>query len=77
MNATILEAKDNLSDLVSRAQAGEEVIITSELEGEPLARLQALNGTTHQRLGSMATPGWELGEAFWEPLPADWEGTRE
>jgi hypothetical protein len=22
-----------------------------------------------KRLGLYATPGWELGEAFWEPLP--------
>ena len=78
MTATIFEAKTNFSDLVKRAQAGEEVIITSGREKTPVARLMPIEPKPKpQRLGSMATPGFELGEAFWEPLPPGWDGFRE
>jgi prevent-host-death family protein len=78
MTATIFEAKTNLSELVKRAQAGEEVIITSGREKTPVARLQPIEPVKFQRLGLYETPGWELGDGFWEPLPEDelrlWNG---
>lgn len=77
MNATIFEAKTRFSELVSRAVAGEEVIITSGRGKKPVARLEALHPRPMQRLGSMAKPGWRLGEAFWEPLPEGWDGAEE
>ena len=39
---TIFEAKTNLSELVRKAQKGEEVIITSGRNRVPVARLEAL-----------------------------------
>jgi prevent-host-death family protein len=77
----MFEAKTNLSELVKRAQAGEEVIITSGRARRPVAKLSAIKPVKFQRLGLYETPGWELGEAFWEPLPDDelrmWNGQGE
>jgi prevent-host-death family protein len=71
ISATIFEAKTNLSELIRQAEKGEEVIITSGREKTPVARLQAIEPVKVKRLGFMETPGFELGEAFWEPLPEE------
>lgn len=68
ITATIFEAKTNLSELVKKAQAGEEVIITSGREKKPVARLVATEPVTVQRLGFMENPNFELTDAFWEPM---------
>lgn len=73
-SATIFEAKTNLSELIKRAQAGETVIITSGRDKTPVAELQPIAPKQPKRLGALYTPGFELGEAFWEPLPAGWDG---
>jgi antitoxin (DNA-binding transcriptional repressor) of toxin-antitoxin stability system len=73
-SATIFEAKTTLSELIKRAQAGETVIITSGRDKVPVAELHAIAPQQAKRLGALYTPGFELGEAFWEPLPAGWEG---
>jgi prevent-host-death family protein len=76
--ATIFEAKTNFSELVKKAQRGEEVIITSGREKTPVAKIVAIEPVKRQRLGFMEIPGFELGEAFWEPLPEEelrmWNG---
>ena len=81
MTATIFEAKTRFSELIKRAQAGETVIITSGRNKTPVAKLEPIAPFKVQRLGLYETPGWELGEAFWEPLPEDelrlWEGEGE
>jgi prevent-host-death family protein len=81
ISATIFEAKTNLSELIRQAEKGEEVIITSGREKTPVARLQAIEPVKVKRLGFMETPGFELGEAFWEPLPEEelrlWDGEGE
>lgn len=78
LKATIFEAKTNLSDLVKKAQAGETVIITSGREKKPVARLEAIRPIGKKRLGVLATPGFVLSKAFFEPLPDDelalWDG---
>ncbi len=78
VTATIFEAKTNLSELLKRAQAGEEVIITSGRGKTPVARLQAIAPKRYKRLGARHTPGFMLGEGFWEPLSEAelqfWEG---
>ncbi len=71
MTATIFEAKTNLSELIKKAAAGEEVIITSGREKTPVARISPIEPVKVQRLGLLETPGFELGDAFWEPLPDD------
>ena len=81
ISATIFEAKTKLSELVKKAQAGETVVITSGRKKTPVARLEAIQPVTKKRLGALETPGFELGEAFWEPLPEEelrlWEGEEE
>ncbi|MBT9331139.1 type II toxin-antitoxin system Phd/YefM family antitoxin [Paracidobacterium acidisoli] len=68
ITATIFEAKTNLSELVKKAQAGEEVVITSGREKTPVARLEAIQPVEKKRLGFLADPNFVLGDAFWEPL---------
>jgi prevent-host-death family protein len=81
ITATIFEAKTNLSELLRKAQAGEEVLITSGREKKPVARLVALEPFAPKRLGARETPGFELTAAFWEPLPDEelrlWNGEGE
>ncbi len=74
ITATIFEAKTNLSELIKQAESGEEVVITSGREKKPVARLEAIKPVKVQRLGIRETPGFELGEAFWEPLPDEATG---
>jgi prevent-host-death family protein len=69
--ATIFEAKTNFSELVKKAQRGEEVVITSGREKTPVARLLAIEPVKKMRLGAMETPGFVLTDAFWEPLPEE------
>lgn len=81
ITATIFEAKTNLSELVKKAQAGEEVVITSGREKVPVARLQAIAPVKKKRLGALAHLGYVLPESFFDPLPeeelAGWEGGSE
>ncbi len=81
ITATIFEAKTNLSDLVKKAQMGEEVIITSGRDKTPVARLEAIHPVSKKRLGALETSGFELTSAFYEPLPEDelrlWNGEGE
>ena len=78
ITATIFEAKTNLSELIKKAQNGEEVVITSGRDRTPVARLEPIKPKAKKRLGFMYTPGFKLTEAFWEPLPEEelrlWEG---
>jgi prevent-host-death family protein len=67
--SNLYEAKTNLSQLVDRAAAGEEIIIAKA--GVPLAKLVPLRGRTEPR-----TPGgWEgkvkIADDFDAPLPSD------
>jgi antitoxin (DNA-binding transcriptional repressor) of toxin-antitoxin stability system len=76
-SATIFEAKTNLSELIKKAQAGEKVVITSGREKKPVAEITAIVPSKAKRLGALFTPGFELGNAFWEPLPDDMTGETE
>ena len=82
-SATIFEAKTNLSELVRRAQAGEEVLITSGREHKPVARLVAVDPDpplARRRIGFMEGEG-SIGPEFFDPLPDDelrlWNGEGE
>ena len=79
--ATIFEAKTNLSELVRRAQLGEEVVITSGRERKPVARIVAVNPVPEsRRIGFMKGEG-SVGPEFFDPLPEDelrlWNGEGE
>jgi prevent-host-death family protein len=76
--ATIFEAKTNLSELIQRAQKGEEVIITTGRERKPVARIVALDpAPERRRIGFMKGEG-SIGPEFFKPLPDDelrlWNG---
>jgi prevent-host-death family protein len=65
----LYEAKTNLSQLVERAAAGEEIVIAKA--GRPLARLVPLaKRTTPRPLGLLAGQV-RIGEDFDDPLPDD------
>jgi prevent-host-death family protein len=79
---TIHEAKTNLSKLIARAQAGEEIIIARGKE--PVARLEAVaeKGGTRGVFGILKGEVEPLPDAFFfDPLPEDelrlWEGEDE
>jgi prevent-host-death family protein len=67
------EAKTNLSRLLDRAHAGEEIVLAKA--GKPWARLVPLDAKEPRRPGLV--PG-NLTEDFFEPLPQDeidgWDG---
>lgn len=81
IEASIFEAKTNLSQLVKEVQKGEVVTITSGRARTPVARLEAIQPVVKKRLGALETPGFVLPEAFFEPLPEDelrlWSGDGE
>ena len=81
ISATIFEAKTRLSELIKKAQSGETVVITSGKDKRPVARLEAIEPVKKKRLGALETPGFVLGDGFWEPLPEEelrlWEGEGE
>ena len=67
----LYEAKSNLSRLVERAAAGEEIIIAKA--GRPLARLVPLAAarTAPRPLGLLAGQGFSIADDFDAPLPDD------
>ncbi len=81
ITATIFEAKTKLSELVKKANAGETVVITSGREKTPVATINPIAPVKPQRLGICYDPRFELGEAFWDPLPDEelrlWNGAGE
>lgn len=62
------EAKTNLSQLLQRVAAGEEVVITRS--GEPVAKLVPWPGRKKRRLG-IDEGLFEIPEDFDDPLPDD------
>jgi prevent-host-death family protein len=65
----LYEAKTNLSSLVERAAAGEEIIIAKA--GRPLARLVPVAKRVKPReLGLLAGQVW-IADDFDDPLPAN------
>lgn len=66
------EAKTQLSRLLERAHAGEEIIIAKS--GEPYARLVALDIRAPKRRAGTLKGYLEISEEFFEPLPPGWAG---
>ena len=75
---TIHEAKTQLSKLIARAEAGEEIVIARGRE--PVAKLTALKSTKRKLVfGALAGEFPPISDAFFfDPLPNDelkaWEG---
>ncbi len=66
------EAKTQLSRLLERAHAGEEIIIAKS--GEPYARLVPLESRAPQRLAGTLKEVVAFSDDFFEPLPSGWTG---
>ena len=65
----IYDAKTRLSQLVERAEAGEEIIIARG--GRPAARLVPFRSTALKRKSGRMRGKVRLGRDFDDPLPAD------
>jgi prevent-host-death family protein len=67
---TVHEAKTNLSKLLARVEAGEEVVIARGKQ--PVARIVPIERPKRQPLlGRLKGHKIELTDAFFEPLPDD------
>lgn len=62
-------AKTQLSRLIERACKGEEIIIARG--NQPVVRLQPLRSKTKRRKPGIFKGLFEVGPAFFEPLPQD------
>ena len=66
---TIHAAKTQLSRLIRRSQAGEEIVIVRGKE--PVARLVPVAGAGPRRVFGAMRGRARVGDAFFEPLPPD------
>jgi prevent-host-death family protein len=66
---TIHRAKTNLSRLIKRAEGGEEILIVRGKQ--PVVRLVPLKKTPKKRVPGMFKGEFELGTAFFDPLPSE------
>lgn len=66
------EAKTQLSRLLDRAHAGEEIVIAKS--GEPYARLVPLDIRKPKRQAGTLKESVEISADFFEPLPSGWTG---
>ena len=66
---TIHQAKTNLSRLIERASAGEEIIIARG--SKPVARLVPVGAIKGKRQPGSLKGKLEIGPEFFEPLPED------
>lgn len=69
VTVNIHEAKTNLSKLLARVSAGEEIIITRA--GTPVARLVAINPQPRQRKLGSAAGKIHIAPDFDAPLPEE------
>ena len=81
IQASIFEAKTNLSRLVQKALQGEDVQITTGRERKPVVRLVSVNPPAAcRRIGFLLGRG-DIGPEFFDPLPDDelrlWNGEAE
>jgi prevent-host-death family protein len=72
---TIHKAKTNLSRLIAKALAGEEVIIARG--SKPVARLVAVGEIKAKRRAGSLKGKLQVGAEFFEPLPASEVGHEE
>ncbi len=66
-SVALYDAKTQLSALVDRAAAGEEIVIMKS--GHPMARLVPMEDTRHLRVPGQGKGQWKLARGFDEPLP--------
>ena len=74
MQVNVHDAKTNLSKLLAKVEAGEEVVIARH--GKPVARLVPAEDAKPERKPGRGTFGsmkgeFELDESFFDPLPEE------
>jgi prevent-host-death family protein len=69
MEVNVYAAKTQLSRLIDRAAAGEEVVITRH--GRPVARLVPAEQRQPRKFGQLQGQGFWMSEDFDAPLPDD------
>lgn len=69
MEVNIYAAKTQLSRLIDRVNAGEEVVITRH--GRPVARLVPAEERKPRKIGLLEGQGYWMSEDFDAPLPDD------
>lgn len=67
--SSIHEAKTNLSKLIQRAERGEEILIARGKQ--PVVRLMPLRKPGKKRELGIFKGEFEVGPAFFEPLPSE------
>ena len=80
VQATMFEAKTNLSELVRKAQFGEEVILTNGREKVPVAKIVALQPLKTRPFGLFEVPGADIPADLGELSPEElalWNGEGE
>ncbi len=80
IQATMFEAKTNLSDLVRRAQLGEKVVITNGRDKVPVAEIVAIEPLKERPMGLFYNPNFEIPADFDELSPEEiklWNGQGE
>jgi len=79
IEATMFEAKTQLSDLVKRAQRGEKIVLTTGRNRTPVAEIVALKPAKKRALGMFSHPGFEIPADF-DELPESemraWRGEK-
>jgi len=70
IQATMFEAKTQLSDLVKRAQRGEKIVLTRGRKRTPVAEIVALKPVKERVFDLFQNPGFEIPADF-DELPED------
>lgn len=80
VEASMFEAKTQLSKLVKRAQRGEKIVLTTGRNRTPVAEIVALKPLKKRTLGLFSRPGFEIPADF-DELPESemkaWRGESE
>ncbi len=80
MEATMFEAKTNLSALVRRARRGDKVVLTTGRKKTPVAMIVPMKPVKERPLGMFFNPDFEIPADF-DELPEDemkgWLGENE
>ncbi|HOW54112.1 MAG TPA: type II toxin-antitoxin system Phd/YefM family antitoxin [Syntrophorhabdaceae bacterium] len=67
MKVNVHDAKTRLSELLSRVESGEEIIIARA--GRPVARLVPVREKARERIAGTAKGKVKIGKDFEKPLP--------
>jgi prevent-host-death family protein len=80
VEASMFEAKTQLSELVKRAQRGERIVLTTGRNRIPVAEIVALKPAKERTLDLFPHPGFQIPTAF-DELPEEevkaWNGENE